>query len=83
MDEDGQEPVKPGKEMVKVDGQVAIGAGGDTAATTLVHTWYFLLQNPKVMERLKKEVDEVFPPGEDSAMDATKQSLMPYLNACM
>ena len=83
MDEDGLESERPSKELIKVDGQVAIGAGGDTAATTLSHLWYLLLSNPGVMAKLRKEVDEYFPPGEESPMDATVQSNMPYLNACM
>ena len=57
--------------------------GADTAATTLSHLWYFLLSNPACLERLRKEVDDAFPSGEDSSLDLTKQGLMPYLNACM
>lgn len=80
MDEDGFEEEKPGKELVKVDGQVAIGAGGDTALMTLAHLWYFLLKNPQYMQKLKKEVDEYFPPEEEFVMDVAKVSGMPYLN---
>ena len=45
--------------------------------------WYFLMSNPGCLERLRKEVDDAFPPGEDSSLNLTKQGLMPYLNACM
>jgi cytochrome P450 len=83
MDEDGLEDVNPDKEIVKVDGRVAIGAGGDTAATTLSQIWYFLLRNPRVLARLRQEIDEAFPHGEALSIDATKQGLMPYLNACV
>lgn len=58
-------------------------AGGDTSATTLSHLWYFLLTNPACLRRLRKEVDDAFPPGEDSTRDFAKQGSMPYLNACM
>ena len=83
MDEDGHEPVKPTKALVAVDGQLAIIAGGDTTATTLSHLVYFLLRYPSYMERLRKEVDKAFPQGEDSMLDFTKQTNMPFLNACM
>ena len=83
MDENGYEPIKPTKALVAVDGQLAIIAGGDTTATTLSHIFYFLLRHPTYLERLRREVDEVFPQGEDSTLDFTKQTTMPFLNACM
>ena len=58
-------------------------AGSDTAATTLSHLWYFLLSNPDCFARLRKEIDDAFPRGEDSMRDLTKQGAMPYLNACI
>ena len=82
-DEDGVEPVKPDKVLAVIDGQLAIIAGGDTTAITLSHVIYFLLRYPTYMERLRREVDEAFPQGEDSTLDFTKQTNMPLLNACM
>ncbi|EKM54122.1 uncharacterized protein PHACADRAFT_257741 [Phanerochaete carnosa HHB-10118-sp] len=83
MDEDGHEPVKPTKALVAVDGMLAIIAGGDTTATTLSHLFYFLLRYPTYFERLRKEIDEAFPHGEDSSLNFTKQASMPLLNACI
>ncbi|THH00159.1 hypothetical protein EW026_g2323 [Hermanssonia centrifuga] len=83
MDEDGVEPIKPSLETCAIDGQLAIIAGSDTAATALAHLWYFLLSQPQCFNRLRKEVDDAFPPGEDSLMDLARQGAMPYLNACI
>ena len=38
--------------------------------------------HPSAYQRLQKEVDEAFPPGEN-AMDTTKHIHMDYLNAVM
>lgn len=67
---------------VTSDGLLALIAGSDTAATALSHIFYFLLRNPACYQRLQREIDETFPRGEDT-MDFTKQTEMPYLNACM
>nr|AAX81445.1 high nitrogen upregulated cytochrome P450 monooxygenase 1 [Phanerodontia chrysosporium] len=83
MDEDGHEAVRPTKALVAVDGQLAIIAGGDTTATTLSHIVYFLLRYPIYLDRLRKEIDETFPDGADSTLDFTKQTNMPFLNACI
>lgn len=56
-------------------------AGADTTSTTLSHLWYLLLRNPTCLERLRKEVDEVFAQGDEP--DFAKQVSMPYLNACL
>ncbi|KAJ3554506.1 hypothetical protein NM688_g3073 [Phlebia brevispora] len=83
LDEGGSEPERPSLVTAAIDGQLAIIAGSDTAATTLAHLWYFLLTNPLCFKLLRKEVDETFPHGEDAASDLAKQSAMPYLNACI
>lgn len=61
---------------------IAIIAGSDTSATALSHIWYYLLRNPKYYDRLRKEVEESFPNGEDP-IDFTRQADMPFLNGCM
>ena len=84
IDEEGHEPAKPANlALAIVEGQLAIIAGGDTTAITLSHLFYFFLRYPTYLERLRREVDEVFPQGEDSTLDFTKQTNMPFLNACM
>lgn len=57
-------------------------AGSDTSATALSHLWFYLLKHPEYYARLRKEVDEAFPRGEDP-IDFTRQADMPFLNACM
>lgn len=63
--------------------KVSTQAGADTVAISLSHIWYFLLNKPNCLQRLRKELDDTFPLGEDSSLNFAKQSTMPYLNACM
>ncbi|KAL5514428.1 hypothetical protein ACEPAG_2516 [Sanghuangporus baumii] len=64
-----------------VSGETAIVAGSDTTSTTLTGIWYFLLSHPECYERLQKEVDATFPPGEGDALDPVRLAEMKYLNA--
>ena len=57
-------------------------AGSDTTATALCNIFWFLMCHPSAYQRLQKEVDGAFPPGEN-AMDTTKHIHMDYLNAVM
>lgn len=45
--------------------RTAVVAGSDTAATALGHLCYFLLNHPKYLELLRREVNEVFPDGQE------------------
>ncbi|KAI0344596.1 high nitrogen upregulated cytochrome P450 monooxygenase 1 [Trametopsis cervina] len=83
IDEEGLEPVRPSLELCATDGQLAVIAGSDTAATALSHLWYFLLTQPKYLTRLRDEVDKAYPHGADPIADLTNQANMPYLNACI
>ncbi|KAI0093392.1 high nitrogen upregulated cytochrome P450 monooxygenase 1 [Irpex rosettiformis] len=83
IDEEGHEPTPPSLELCAVDGLTAIVAGSDTVATVLSHLWYFLVSHPTYFDRLRKEVDEVFPPGADTNKEIAKQMTMPFLNACV
>jgi cytochrome P450 len=69
-------------DVIRSDGLLATVAGSDTTATTLTAMWYYLLLNPTKFDRLQKEVDTYFPPGEEP-VDFTRMVNMPYLNACM
>ncbi|EKM57284.1 uncharacterized protein PHACADRAFT_254974 [Phanerochaete carnosa HHB-10118-sp] len=64
------------------DGILALVAGSDTTATVLSHLCYFMLRHPECAERLHKEIDATFPPGEDP-LDFSRHADMPYLNACI
>ncbi|KDQ55994.1 hypothetical protein JAAARDRAFT_36785 [Jaapia argillacea MUCL 33604] len=82
LDEDGNNGGEPSTAEVASDGVLAVVAGSDTTATALSNLWYFLLRNQDSYERLRTEVDFTFPHGEEP-VDFTKQSSMPYLNACI
>ncbi|KAI0093381.1 high nitrogen upregulated cytochrome P450 monooxygenase 1 [Irpex rosettiformis] len=83
IDEEGHESVRPTVELCAVDGQVAVIAGADTAATILGHLCYFLQTNSTYFDRLRNEVDEKYPHGIESNADLAQQATMPYLNACI
>ena len=70
-------------DQVHNDLLIAIGAGADTTSTILAGIFFHLLSNPVVFDRLRREVDSVFPPGEGEPFDAVKLASMPYLNAIM
>ncbi|KAL2036677.1 hypothetical protein N7G274_010548 [Stereocaulon virgatum] len=56
-------------------------AGSESVATNLSGTTYYLLQNPDIMRKLRKEVDSAF----TSEDQITAQSVanLPYLQACL
>lgn len=74
--------MKPSKSSLHSDGLLAVVAGSDTTATTLSSVIYFLLLNTEKFKRLRREIDNYFPPGE-GPMDPTQMVGMPYLNGCM
>jgi len=74
--------VKPSLPVVYSDGVLAIVAGADTTATTLTALWYYLLLDSTNVDRLRREVDVHFPPGEEP-VDFTRMVNMPFPNACM
>ncbi|KAH8108748.1 high nitrogen upregulated cytochrome P450 monooxygenase 2 [Phellopilus nigrolimitatus] len=80
-DEDGVEKTRPTEAEILSNGELAIVAGSDTTSTTLGGIFYYLLTHPDDYNRLQKEVDAGFPPGEGDPFDATKLTEMPFLNA--
>ncbi|KIX08918.1 uncharacterized protein Z518_03575 [Rhinocladiella mackenziei CBS 650.93] len=62
------------------EANMVVGAGGETTAQTLTRTFYHLLQSPRVMERLRKELNAAIPSPMKIPSLATLQNL-PYLNA--
>lgn len=73
----------PDHKLVIENSKVAIVAGSDTTATTLTNLFYNIMTNAEVMGRLRKELDEAFPPGEGDPFDFTRLSELPILNAVM
>jgi cytochrome P450 len=67
---------------VYADSLLAVVAGSDTTATTLTVIWYYFMLDPSKLDRLRREVDAYFPPGEEP-LDLMRMVNMPYLNACM
>lgn len=81
--DDGEtERQRPSIPDILSDGTLAIVAGTDTIKTTLAAIFYHLLLSPACYQRLRDEVDQVFPNPEDP-MDFKKLSEMEYLGACM
>lgn len=61
----------------------AIIAGSDTTSSSLSHALYFLIKHPASYERLRAEVDAMFPLEEGEPTDTAKLAQMDYLNAVM
>lgn len=83
IDEDRVEKVPPTDPEIISDGLLAIIAGSDTTSTTLSGLFYYLMSSPLDYQRLQKEIDTAFPPGEGDPFDTLKLSEMPFLNAVM
>ena len=83
IDEDKVEKDPPTDEEIVNDGTLAIIAGSDTTSTTLGGLFYYLMNNPFDYQRLQKEIDAAFPPGEGDPFDSLKLSELPFLNAVM
>lgn len=78
--EDGAEKQTPDKATVIADSALAIIAGSDTTASVFSNMVYCLLKNPHAYKRLRAEVDEFYPP-EENSLDPKHHSKMPYLEA--
>ncbi|EXJ64851.1 hypothetical protein A1O7_01190 [Cladophialophora yegresii CBS 114405] len=62
------------------EASMVLGAGGETTAQALVRTFYHLLENPHVVNRLRAELTAAMPEPNKIPSLATLQNL-PYLNA--
>lgn len=60
----------------------SVTSGSDTTSTALSNTFYYLLTNPDVYHRLRKEIDDAFP-REVQKLDSVALTKLPYLNAVM
>ncbi|KAL5489841.1 hypothetical protein ACEPAI_4673 [Sanghuangporus weigelae] len=79
--EEGLEKIEVPTDQGMNDVLTAIGAGADTTSTVLAAVFFYLLSNPSVFMRLRKEIDSEFPVEEREPFDAIKLARMPYLNA--
>ena len=67
---------------VIADGTLAMVAGADTTSSALASFFYYMLCNPECYQRLKEEIDSVYPSGAD-AMDTSKHDQLVWTNACL
>ncbi|PCH05418.1 Cytochrome P450 [Penicillium occitanis (nom. inval.)] len=73
-------PEEKSAERLAQEIQVVIGAGGETVAKALSWITYYLLENPKTLEKLKAELNEKDPDQTASLADLEK---LPYLTSVM
>ncbi|KIN06848.1 hypothetical protein OIDMADRAFT_108363 [Oidiodendron maius Zn] len=62
------------------EGQILVGAGTDTTATTLAKLVYHLLENPRILAKLKEELKLAIPDADTIPTNSQVEKL-PYLNA--
>lgn len=84
-DEPGLEPTPPPVSNVIADGALAMIAGADTTATAISSLFYLLLSHPEKLEKLRREIDEVYPRDEDESvvLESGRHGRLGYLNACL
>lgn len=81
-DEAGLEKEKPSKANAISDGALAINAGADTTARAITFLIFLLLDNPTCMDRVRSEIESVFPKG-GNVLDTSMYASLTYLEACM
>ncbi|KLO15624.1 cytochrome P450 [Schizopora paradoxa] len=82
IDEAGLEKVKPAEDSVISDGTLAIITGADTSARVLAAFFYFLLSDRVLYDRVRQEIDSVFPDG-DVMLSTSKYEDLVFLDACI
>jgi cytochrome P450 len=60
------------------EGVTLLFAGGETVARSLTHTIFYLLDNPDIYAKVKREIDEATPEGEQIPSYQTLRGL-PWL----
>ncbi|QUC16338.1 uncharacterized protein UV8b_00579 [Ustilaginoidea virens] len=76
---DGQVVMRP--EEVLENSVSLIVAGSETMSSALCAFWFYLAKNPRVYERLAKEIRRAFPSEDEIRMQ--KASQLEYLQACI
>ncbi|KXH32538.1 cytochrome P450 oxidoreductase [Colletotrichum simmondsii] len=61
---------------------IMMNAGSDTTAIAMNNVMYWLLKNPRCMEKLREEIDAVLEP-EEVVAPYDKVKHLPYLRACL
>lgn len=61
-----------------------VGAGADTVSSTMQSLFYFLIKHPRVLQRLREEIDAAQTRGELSdVVQYSEAAKLPYLQACV
>ncbi|KAF5536523.1 benzoate 4-monooxygenase cytochrome P450 [Fusarium napiforme] len=70
-------------ERLLAESIVFLNAGSETTAAALSSTLYFLLSNPKCLEKLRAEIDARLGPNHDGIVSYDSAKDLPYLRACI
>jgi cytochrome P450 len=73
-----EESQKAQRNMLQGDSRLIIVAGSDTTAATLVHLFYHIATQPKLIDRLREEIDGLV--GEGGKIENVKIQDAPVLN---
>lgn len=65
------------------ESNIMIAAGNDTSATAMTNVLFLLIRNPRVMAKLREELDPVMPKDGDGAFDYEQVKDLKYLKACL
>ncbi|PIL33443.1 cytochrome P450 [Ganoderma sinense ZZ0214-1] len=79
-DEAELEKTRPSVRDVIADGALAMIAGADTTSSALSSFFYYMLCNPTYYQRLRDEIDRVYPDGAD-ATDTSKHDQLVWTDA--
>ena len=80
-DELGAEKKEIPSKIVLGDCNLVVVAGSDTTKTVLSSLFFYLLDNPKELAKLREEVDRFYPPEE--SLSGKHFQEMNYLDACI
>ncbi|KAF9269320.1 high nitrogen upregulated cytochrome P450 monooxygenase 2 [Marasmius fiardii PR-910] len=83
LDENSPEPKPLGFDIYAAEALLAVVAGSDTAATCMSCTFFYILNEKSLFDRLHEEIDTFFPLSQGIAPheDTAKLADMPFLNA--
>jgi cytochrome P450 len=76
-------PVSLGFEEMLKEANVLFAAGSDTSATAMTNAIYLLIKNPRVMAKLREELDPVLDRNADQVPTFAQVQSLKYLRACL
>ncbi|KAF8352010.1 cytochrome P450 monooxygenase [Amanita rubescens] len=72
-----------GAEELTAEAQTFLIAGSDSSANSITAIIYHIASNPRVQEKLQKELDDHLEAEDDVVAPADQVKLLPYLDACV